>query len=89
MLIIDPSLKGRNRDFIIVHKKGQYKPQLMQKIVYENKNYLKKLSTESEITKFSDLYNIIGVVIQIRMNYKKSKLYVNSEDKESDSTKKY
>jgi transcriptional regulator with XRE-family HTH domain len=89
LLVIDPSLKGRNRDFIIVHKKGIYKPQLMQKILYENKIYLKNLNAESEIIKFSDEYKILGVVIQIRMNYKKSKFYVNFEDKKSDSTKKY
>jgi len=39
--------------------------------VYENKIYLKNLSTESEIIKFSDLYRILGVVIQIRMIIKK------------------
>jgi len=89
LLVIDPSLKGRNRDFIIVHKKGECKPQLMQKIIYENKTYLKNLSIESEIIKFSDLYKIIGAVIQIRMNYKKSKFYVNSEDEKSDGAKKY
>ncbi|WP_339050409.1 helix-turn-helix transcriptional regulator [Rickettsiella endosymbiont of Xylota segnis] len=89
LLVIDPSLKGRNRDFIIVYKKGETKPQLMQKIIYENKSYLKNLNIESEIIKFSDLYKIIGVVIQIRMNYKKSRSYVNFEDKKSHSTKKY
>lgn len=89
LLVIDPSLKGRNRDFIIAHKKGEYKPQLMQKIIYENKIFIKNLNTESEIIKFSDLYKIIGAVIQIRMNYKKSKFYVNSEDEKSDRAKKH
>lgn len=89
LLIIDPSLKGRNRDFIIVNKKEMHEPQLMQKIIYENKVYLKNLNTESEIIKFSDLYKILGVVIQIRMNYKKSKFYVNFEDEKSDGAKKY
>lgn len=89
LLVIDPSLKGRNRDFIIVYKKGETKPQLMQKIIYENKIYLKNLTIESEIIKFSDLYKIIGVVIQIRMNYKKSRSYVNFEDEKSHGTKKY
>jgi len=89
LLVIDPSLKGRNRDFIIVYKKGETKPQLMQKIIYENKIYLKNLTIESEIIKFSDLYKIIGVVIQIRMNYKKSRSYVNFEDEKSHRTKKY
>lgn len=89
LLVIDPSLKGRNRDFIIVHKKGMSKPVLMQKIIYENKTYLKSLNTESEIIRFSDLYKILGVVIQIRMNYKKSKFYVNFEDEKSNGTKKH
>lgn len=89
LLVIDPSLKGRNRDFIIVHKKGISKPQLMQKIIYANKTYLKKLNTESEIIQFSDLYKILGAVIQIRMNYKKSKFYVNFEDEKSDGAKKH
>lgn len=88
LLVIDPSLKGRNRDFIIVYKKGMYKPQLMQKIIYENKTYLKNLNTESEIIKFYDLYKILGVVVQIRMNYKENKSYVNWDEK-SNGTKKY
>lgn len=89
LLVIDPSLKGRNRDFIIAYKKGECKPQLMQKIIYENKVFIKNLNAESEIIKFSDLYKIIGTVIQIRMNYKKSKFYVNSEDEKSDRAKKH
>ncbi|WP_342147462.1 helix-turn-helix transcriptional regulator [Rickettsiella endosymbiont of Aleochara curtula] len=89
LLVIDPSLKGRNRDFIIIHKKGLSEPQLMQKIIYENKTYLKNLNTESEIIKFSELYKILGVVIQIRMNYKKSKFYVNFEDEKSNGATKY
>lgn len=89
LLVIDPSLKGRNRDFIIIYKKGETESQLMQKIIYENKIYLKNLTIESEIIRFSDLYKIIGVVIQIRMNYKKSRSYVNFEDEKSHGTKKY
>lgn len=89
LLVIDPSLKGRNRDFIIVHKKGMSKPLLMQKIIYENEIYFKNLNTESEIIKFSDLYRILGVVIQIRMNYKKSKYYVDFEDEKSNGATKY
>lgn len=89
LLVIDSSLKGRNRDFIIIYKKGETESQLMQKIIYENKIYLKNLTIESEIIRFSDLYKIIGVVIQIRMNYKKSRSYVNFEDEKSHGTKKY
>jgi SOS-response transcriptional repressor LexA len=89
LLVIDPSLKGNNRDFIIVYKKEETKPQLMQKIIYKNKTYLKNLNIESEIIKFSDLYKIIGVAIQIRMNYKKSRSYVNFEDEKSHGTQKY
>lgn len=89
LLVIDPSLKGRNRDFIIIYKKGETKPQLMQKIIYENKTYIKNLTIESEIIKFSDLYKIIGVVIQIRMNYKKSRSYANFEDEKGHGTQKY
>lgn len=88
LLVIDPSLRGRNRDFVIVYKEGGMKPQLMQKIIYKNKTYLKNLSTEPEIIEFSDLYKIIGVVIQIRMNYKKSRSYVNFEDEKSYDAKK-
>lgn len=88
-LVIDPNLKGRSRDFIIVHKKGMRKPRLMQKIVYENKIYFKNLNAGSEIIKSSDLYKILGVVVQIRMNYKKRNFYVDLEDEKSNSTKKY
>ena len=62
---------------------------ILNKIIYENEIYFKNLNTESEIIKFSDLYRILGVVIQIRMNYKKSKSYVNFEDEKSYGAKKY
>ncbi|MFZ0219080.1 MAG: helix-turn-helix domain-containing protein [Candidatus Aquirickettsiella sp.] len=89
LLVIDPSLRGRNRDFIIVYKNGMCKPQLMQKIIYENKVYLKNLSAESEIIKLTGLYKILGIIIQIIMNYKKRKFYVNFEDEKSNGAKKY
>ena len=89
LLVINPNLKGRNRDFVIVLKKGQCKPQLMQKLIYENKVYFKNLNAESEIIKFSNQYKVLGVIIQIRMNYRKSKLYVNFEDEKSDGAKEH
>jgi transcriptional regulator with XRE-family HTH domain len=89
LLVIDPSLNPHNRDFIIVYKKGQLSPELRQVLIYKNKRYLKNVNSESEIIDFSEKYKNLGVIIEIKMNYKKSNAYVNFEDEKSDGAKKY
>jgi transcriptional regulator with XRE-family HTH domain len=89
LLVIDPSLNPHNRDFIIVYKKGRRSPELRQVLIYKNKRYLKNVNSESEIIDFSEKYQSLGVIIEIKMNYKKSNAYVNFEDKKSDGAKEY
>ena len=89
LLVIDPSLNPHNRDFIIVYKKGRRSPELRQVLIYKNKRYLKNVNSESEIIDFSEKYQSLGVIIEIKMNYKKSNAYVNFEDEKSDGAKEY
>lgn len=89
LLVIDPSLNPHNRDFIIVYKKGRRSPELRQVLIYKNKYYLKNVNSESEIIDFSEKYKSLGVIIEIKMNYKKSNAYVNFEDEKSDGAKEY
>ena len=89
LLVIHPSLNPHNRDFIIVYKKGRRSPELRQVLIYKNKRYLKNVNSESEIIDFSEKYQSLGVIIEIKMNYKKSNAYVNFEDEKSDGAKEY
>ncbi|RDH39976.1 MAG: XRE family transcriptional regulator [Candidatus Aquirickettsiella gammari] len=89
LLVINPSLNPHNRDFIIVYKKGRRSPELRQVLIYKNKRYLKNVNSESEIIDFSEKYQSLGVIIEIKMNYKKSNAYVNFEDEKSDGAKEY
>ncbi|MES2142103.1 MAG: helix-turn-helix transcriptional regulator [Pseudomonadota bacterium] len=89
LLIIDPHLDPSNRDFIIAQKE-QHLPQLHQVLIFTNKRYLKLSDYKSEIVLFTNKYKNLGVVTQIRMNYKKNRQYVNFKDKKpSYFTKEY
>lgn len=87
LLIVDPDLIPRDRDFVIVNKKGLGAAQLKQTLIYDNKKFLKNF--KSKIITFSEKYKSLGVVIQIKMNYKKSSAYVDFEDEKNNRTKKY
>lgn len=90
LLIIDPCLEFNNRDFIIVSEKTQQFPQLYQVLIFENKSYLKLSDFKAEIIPFTDKYETLGVVTQIRTNYKNDRIYVNAKDQKSFySAKKY
>jgi transcriptional regulator with XRE-family HTH domain len=81
LLIIEPFIKPKHRDFIIIYKKGACSPELYQLLILANKPYLNLPIYNSEIVPFTGNYKNLGVVIQIRMNYKNNKMHVNSKDK--------
>lgn len=89
LLVIDPSLNPDDRDFIIVYKKGRRSPELRQILIHKNKRYLKNVNSSSEIIDFSEKNKSLGVIVEIKMNYKKSNAYVNFEDEKSDGAQKY
>lgn len=91
LLIIDPNLTPKNRDFLIIHEEKLALPKLYQLLMFKNKPYLKKSDSISEIISFTTNYRNLGVVIQIRMNYKdNNSVYVNIKDKKYFyNTKKY
>ncbi len=90
LLIIDTKLEAENRDFIIVKEKKLILPQLYQVLILKNKRYLKISDLNSEIIPFTNNYKNLGVVVQIRMNYKNNRTHANVKDKKSyNRTKKY
>jgi transcriptional regulator with XRE-family HTH domain len=90
LLVIDPQLEFNDRDFIIVSEKTQQFPQLYQVLIFEKKNYLKLSDFNAEIIPFTNNYKNLGVVTQIRTNYKNDRTHVNTKDQEFlYSTKKY
>ena len=90
LLIVDPDLDPNNRDFIVVHDKEQNLPRLHQVLIFQNKRYLKASDYNTEIVLFTDRYKNLGLVTQIRMNYKNNRQHVNFKDKKSSySAKEY
>ncbi|WP_218814254.1 helix-turn-helix domain-containing protein [Rickettsiella endosymbiont of Dermanyssus gallinae] len=83
LLIIDPHLTPNNRDFLIITEEKRQLPQLHQLLIFKSKSYLKTSDCASEIISFTNNYKNLGVVIQIRMNYKDNRTYVNLKDKKS------
>ncbi|BBB14613.1 peptidase S24-like domain protein [Candidatus Rickettsiella viridis] len=83
LLIVDPHLTPNNRDFLIITEEKLQLPQLYQLLIFKSKLYLKTSDCASEIIPFTDNYKNLGVVIQIRMNYKDNKQHVNIKDEES------
>ena len=83
LLVIDPQLTPNNRDFLIIAEEKVQFPQLYQLLIFKSKPYLKTSDSASEIISFTNNYKNLGVVIQIRMNYKDNKKHVNLKDKKS------
>lgn len=83
LLIIDPHLKPNNRDFLIVHRKEQTCPELCRLLIAGTKRYLSNSTQESEIVLFTNHYKSLGVVTQIRMNYKNGNIDANLKGKNS------
>lgn len=71
ILIIDPKINPVSRDYIIVHKKGQKSASFKQLLLHEGEKYLKPLNKEFKTTEFDNTYKLIGVMVQVRMDWKK------------------
>lgn len=69
-LVVDIHLKATQGDYVISHKKGSPQASLNQVLLHEGDTYLKPTHSEFKTTLMSDLYTIVGVVVQARMNLK-------------------
>lgn len=72
LIIIDTTLTPTHSDYVISHKKDSPEVSLNQILLHEGDIYLKPTNSEFKTTIMNDAYQIIGVVIQVRMNLKKT-----------------
>ncbi len=70
LLVVDPHLSPKHRDYVISHKKGSHQVSLKRLLIHEGDTYLKPTSSEFKTVLTSDQHRIIGVVVQIKMNLK-------------------
>lgn len=63
IIFVDPLMKPRNGDYIIVCKKGEAIPFFRQLIEDGNRNYLKPINQRYDPEEMSESYSFLGVVI--------------------------
>lgn len=70
LLIIDPDQQATDRDFVIVHLSGQ-KQAIFRQVLFDGDNiYLKPLNPDFQIQLSDKKSQIIGVMVQARMDFK-------------------
>jgi len=70
VIIVDPSLKPEHRDYVLSFKKDGKQPELKQLLFYDGDQYLKPLNPEFQTCLLDKNYQLLGVIIQTRMDYK-------------------
>lgn len=70
VVIVEPELEPVNRDYVITHKADSQQANLKQILLHENDKYLKPMNSDFKTTLMDDSYQILGVVVQVRMNLK-------------------
>ncbi len=70
LLIVDPGLTPRHRDYVVSHKTGSHQVSLKQMLIHEGDAYLKPTSSEFKTVLMNDNHRILGVVVQVKMNLK-------------------
>ncbi len=70
IVIVNPALKPVNRDYVVTHKTGSNHATLKQILLHENDIYLKPMNSDFKTTLMDDSHQILGIVIQVRMNLK-------------------
>ena len=68
IIIIDPSITPKHRDYIIIHRQGQPTPTLKQILYDEGQTYLKPVIQGYNITSMTKEHKILGVVTELRKN---------------------
>jgi SOS-response transcriptional repressor LexA len=70
ILVVDPSLKPQNRDYVVSLKQGNDAATLKQILMHEDDTYLKPMNSDFKTTIMDESYRILGIVVQVRMNLK-------------------
>lgn len=69
-LIVDIHLRPSHGDYVICFKKGSNQASLNQILLHDGDTYLKPTSSQFKTTQMNELYTLLGVVVQARMNLK-------------------
>jgi hypothetical protein len=69
ILIIDPSLKPKHRDLVLIHKQNQTTPQIKQIMFEDNHIYLRSVVHDQHIVPFTNDDIILGVVVETKKSY--------------------
>lgn len=69
-LIIDPSRKPKDRDFVIICSKGQSKATLKQLFFDGEDRYLKPLNPQFKMTQMGPFDKLLGVMVQARIDFR-------------------
>jgi len=70
ILIVNPTLEPKDRDFVVVRLKGQNSVTFKQLLLDGNDKYLKPLNPEFQTQLLEKGYKFMGVMIQAKMNYR-------------------
>jgi SOS-response transcriptional repressor LexA len=71
LLIIEPKLDYKHRDFVVVYKKGDNQATLKQLLVDDGIKYLKPLVVGYQITQLTNKHKLLGAVMEYKMELKR------------------
>ncbi len=69
ILIIEPSIELRDKDFALIHVEGENKAQFKQVLLDANDLYLKPLNGDFDIKKIEGQYKTLGIMVQSLTEY--------------------
>jgi SOS-response transcriptional repressor LexA len=72
VLLIDPQLSPKNRDFAIIHLEGTAVPSFKQILIDSNHFYLKPLNPDFKTLLLEQPYKFLGVMVQSRMYFRRA-----------------
>ena len=71
ILIVDPSMQPRDRDYAIVHIEGAKTPSFKQVLIDGDTTYLKPLNPDFKTVHLDKKHHFLGVMVQARMDFKR------------------
>lgn len=71
IIIVDPTATYEHGDYVVMNKSDQKKASLKQLLIDDGQIYIRPLNKDFQTRMIDDSYNILGVVVQIRMDRKK------------------
>lgn len=88
LLIIDPEVQPEDKDFVVVMLKGQKHPTFKQLLIDGDDSYLKPLNPDFNTVQMDKESKLVGVMVQARMDFKKSKTTLQQATLEKKINKK-